>query len=152
MYAAGDINSTARGSGARANKGKISLSLIPLHLLAGTARVFMYGKLKYAEWNWAKGMQWSIVMDCLLRHIFKWWYMGEEFDEESEEHHLDHAICNLLMLRHYITSYKEGDDRPPPDLTGFDLEFGDFCKPFIIDEFLARHPEIQAYVDKAKKV
>lgn len=70
-YAAGDIKSTKRGSGARVNRGKVALSLVPLHLLAGTGRVFMYGKLKYAEWNWAKGMKWSIPMDCLLRHSFK---------------------------------------------------------------------------------
>ena len=39
--------------------------------------------------------------------------MGEDIDTESGEHHLDHAICNLLFLRHYEMTYREGDDRPP---------------------------------------
>jgi len=110
-YNVGDVNSDERGSGARANAGKPELHLVPLPLLEGTARVFMYGRGKYAEWNWAKGMAWSIPYDCALRHLGGWFY-GEELDSESGLHHLDHAICNLLMLRHFITYYPEGDDRP----------------------------------------
>jgi hypothetical protein len=128
-YSVGDINSTELGSGARANKGKVSLSLVPMHLLAGCARVFMGGQLKYASWNWAKGMAWSIAFDCLMRHLFKWWFLGEELDEESGEHHLDHAMANLLMLRHYKEIYSLGDDRPPKS-AAFDCEFTDFYTPF----------------------
>jgi hypothetical protein len=148
LYANGDINSSERGSGARANRGKVALSLVPLHLLAGAARVFMYGKLKYAEWNWAKGMKWSIPMDCLQRHLLKWWYFGEEIDPESGEHHLDHVICNLLMLRHYLTTYKTGDDRPPTDVTGFPEEFADFSKCFDLEEYIKEHPEMLKYLEK----
>lgn len=72
--------------------------------------------------------------------------MGEDIDPESEEHHLDHAICNLLMLRHYVTTYKEGDDRPPTDITGFAEALDDFNKCFDGDEYLKRHPEIQKLV------
>lgn len=147
FYAEGDINSNARGSGARANQGKVSLSLVPLHLLAGVARVFMYGRLKYASWNWAKGMKWSTAMDCTFRHLIKWWFLGEECDEESGEHHLDHAICNLLMLRHYIKTYTLGDDRPPKTVTAFDEELSDFCKLFDTDDFFARNPKIKELVE-----
>ena len=126
----GDINSTKRGSGARDNKGKVSLSLVPMHLLAGCARVFMGGQLKYASWNWAKGMAWSVCFDCLIRHLFKWWYTGEEYDAESGEHHLDHAIANLLFLRHYRESFSCGDDRPRHAITDFGNELNYFNKPF----------------------
>lgn len=111
--AVGDLNSTAKGSGARKSGGKIKFSLIPLHLLAGTARVLMAGVTKYAAWNWAKGMAWSECFDCTIRHLFKWWYCGEDYDEETGEHHLDHVMCNVLFMRHYAETYKEGDDRPP---------------------------------------
>jgi hypothetical protein len=149
-YAEGDVDSTAKGSGARANRGKVCLSLVPLHLFAGAARVFMAGKLKYAEWNWAKGMKWSIPMDCLLRHLLKWWYFGEECDQETGEHHLDYAICNLLMLRHYVRGYKEGDDRPPTSLTGFDSAWEDFIKCFDEEDFLNRNPAIRELVEQRK--
>jgi len=151
FYAEGDVNSSQKGSGARANRGKPSLSLIPLHLFAGAARVFMGGKLKYAEWNWAKGMKWSVPFDCLLRHLFKWWYFGEELDDESGEHHLDHAIANLLMLRHFITAYSDGDDRPPTDLTSFDTAWDDFCQNFNEEKYLNRNPEIREIVKARQK-
>jgi hypothetical protein len=111
--AVGDLDSDAKGTGARKNGGKVSFSLIPLHLLAGVARVLQGGLIKYKAWNWAKGMPWSVCFDCTMRHLLKWWYMGEDIDTESGEHHLDHAICNLLFLRHYEMAYREGDDRPP---------------------------------------
>jgi hypothetical protein len=50
----GDVNSKERGSGARYNTGKPDWSLLPMHLLEGTVRVWMYGARKYAAWNWAK--------------------------------------------------------------------------------------------------
>lgn len=135
--AQGDVNSDAKGSGARRNSGKISLSLIPLHLLAGTARVLMGGKLKYAEWNWAKGMKWSACFDCTLRHLFKWWFMGEEIDPESGEHHLDHVFANLFMLRHYVDNYKAGDDRPPAHIE-FHNSMDDFNRKFDEEDYMKR--------------
>ena len=46
FYAEGDINSNAKGSGARANSGKIDLTLVPMLLLGGVTRVFMGGKFQ----------------------------------------------------------------------------------------------------------
>ena len=40
------------------------------------------------------------------------WFRGERNDPESGLSHLAHAICNLMMLIHYETTYPEGDDRP----------------------------------------
>lgn len=150
FYAEGDINSQAKGSGARANAGKVSFSLIPFHLMAGVARVFMGGKLKYAEWNWAKGMRWSVCLDCVFRHLFKWWYCGEDIDPESGEHHLDHVLCNVFMLRHYALTYKDGDDRPE-EFTGFSDWMSDVNAKFDEEAFLDRNPEIKAIVEARKE-
>lgn len=135
--AQGDINSNAKGSGARRNLGKIALSLVPFHLLAGCCRVFMGGKLKYAEWNWAKGMKWSACFDCTMRHLFKWWFLGEDIDPESGEHHLDHVFANLFMLRHYVDNHKEGDDRPPAHVE-FANSMEDFSKKFDEEDYMKR--------------
>lgn len=130
------------GKGFRDNKGKVSFSLVPLHLLAGCARVFMSGKLKYDAWNWAKGMEWSKCFDSLMRHLIKWWYLGEDVDEETGENHLDHILCNVLMLRHYTQTYKDGDDRPHPSIC-----FGDsmdwFKEKFDEEEFLTKNPNLK---------
>lgn len=150
-YAVGDVKSDAKGSGARANRGKPSFSLVPMHTLAGAARVFMGGKLKYAPYNWAKGMAWSVPFDCLMRHMFKWFYFGEELDQESGEHHLDYAICNLLMLRHYIEAFKEGDDRPNTNITNFSGALSDFNQVFDLEDFLDRNPAIRKKLEKERQ-
>ena len=106
----GDVNSSARGSGARFNDGKADLSLIPLATLAPEARVWMYGEAKYARFNWMKGMNWSIPLACALRHLAAW-QAGEDLDPESGQPHLAHAMCNLRMLTAYAESFPEGDDR-----------------------------------------
>lgn len=109
--AVGDITSNKRGSGTRFNDDKPEYHLIPLFALAGTAQVLMYGKKKYTAWDWAKGMPWSVCFDCALRHLTAW-QRGEENDPESGLPHLDHALCNLIMLAAYRDIYPEGDNRP----------------------------------------
>jgi hypothetical protein len=116
--AIGDLNSLEKGSAARANGGKVDFSLVPWHLFAGMARVLMAGTHKYASWNWTKGMQWSACVGCIVRHFVKWWYLGQDCDPETGEHHLDYILCNVVFLRHYELTYPEGDDRPPA-YTGF---------------------------------
>lgn len=82
-----------------------------LETFAGAARVFEYGRNKYAAWNWAKGMAWSIPLGCAIRHLLSE-QSGEEFDAESGLPHRYHAICNALMLLVYERTYPQGDDRP----------------------------------------
>lgn len=106
----GDINGTTMGSGARFNQGKADLSLIPLASLYGEARVWTYGAQKYSRHNWQRGMAWSIPLACALRHLAAW-QGGEDNDPETGESHLDHAMCNLRMLRVYADTFVEGDDR-----------------------------------------
>lgn len=79
------------------------------------AQVFGYGRKKYAEWNWAKGMSWQEVISCAARHILAAW-RGEEKDQESGLSHVGHAMCNLVMLWQYVATWPEGDDRPPAAL------------------------------------
>lgn len=75
------------------------------------AAVFDYGRKKYAEWNWAKGMPWSVPTGCAVRHLLAI-LRGEENDPESGLPHRGHVACNLVMLAQYESTYREGDDRP----------------------------------------
>lgn len=76
------------------------------------AKVFEYGKRKYAAWNWAKGMAWSIPVACALRHAHALYYNREENDPESGLPHIGHILCNLVMLRHFAVTFSEGNDLP----------------------------------------
>jgi hypothetical protein len=107
----GDVNSDDKGSGARYISGKVDFSLLPLCTLEDECRVWEYGKRKYAAWNWAKGMPWSVAFACMMRHMSAW-QRGEENDQESGLPHIAHAMCNLRMLTLYAKTYTEGDDRP----------------------------------------
>lgn len=78
------------------------------------ARVFEYGKKKYAAWNWAKGMAWSIPLACAARHALAI-LEGEVVDHESGLPHVGHFMANLVMLRHFVDTFPEGNDLPPPE-------------------------------------
>lgn len=158
----GDINSDAKGSGARYNAGKPPYELVPLQLMAryyraylaanrdlitdekqnavvalehlasfqerydgavlieallvlgqpwpSCAKVFGYGKRKYIEWNWAKGMAWSIPIACAARHL-EAIILGQDMDPESGELHAGHVACNIVMLLTFERTFPEGDDR-----------------------------------------
>lgn len=82
-----------------------------LESLADAAMVFDYGRKKYAEWNWAKGMKWSAPLGCAIRHCVAI-LRGEDIDPESGLPHLGHVKCNLLMLLTFASTFPEGDDRP----------------------------------------
>lgn len=100
-------------------EGEDSAAELALDLAAGRkdygwedcARVFEYGRKKYASWNWAKGMPWSVPAACAVRHLLAI-DRGEELDPESGLPHWGHVMCNLVMLATFVDTYTEGDDRP----------------------------------------
>lgn len=86
------------------------------HRWFSCARVFDYGRRKYAEWNWAKGMAWSVPLACAARHALAILDLDETLDTESNEAHEGHFMCNLVMLRTFYDSFKSGNDLPPPEM------------------------------------
>lgn len=73
--------------------------------------VFHYGAQKYAAWNWAKGVAWSIPLACIKRHLMAV-ATGEQIDPESGLPHFGHVGCNIVMLMHFMWHYPEGNDLP----------------------------------------
>lgn len=90
----------ADGGGMRKNEGKVMLDLIPLEWIWGLGQVLTQGAEKYAVRNWERGMKWSYMLACGLRHVFKF-AGGERYDQESGCHHLFHAAWNFLALATY---------------------------------------------------
>lgn len=83
--------------GLKYDAGKPRVDLLPSDPLIEISKVLAYGASKYAEWNWANGIQYSRVYGAALRHMMAW-KEGQDTDPETGISHLAHAACNLLFL------------------------------------------------------
>lgn len=82
---------------AKADKGKLELSLVNPELVKAVAEVRMYGTKKYGDSeNWRK-VEPKRYVDALYRHLLAY-IEGNEVDEESGLSHLAHMACNLSFL------------------------------------------------------
>lgn len=89
----------------KADAGKIDYTLIPDDAHQLIARGFMFGAVKYGEWNWTNGFPWRRLFASLLRHVYAA-LRGEDTDPESGLPHLALAGCNVYMLlAHTLRGY-----------------------------------------------
>jgi hypothetical protein len=98
------------GGAVKADTGKPALSLIPSSALFGMGAVLTFGAKKYAAHNWRKGMDWSRLLDALLRHTMAV-VDGEDTDQETGLPHVYHAMCCLAFLGEYQAKSLGRDDR-----------------------------------------
>lgn len=101
------------GQGDRYNKGKTNWNLVDLKAHEQMVRVLEFGAKKYSPDNWKRGMDWSIVLASLKRHIAAF-EKGEDYDPDSGLLHMAHVACNAHFLTTYYRIYPQGDDRPKP--------------------------------------
>jgi hypothetical protein len=94
------------------NAGKPPLSWIPRPALRWFAQALKFGGDKYSKHNYIKGegLPYSWLLDAALRHLTDF-QDGEDFDPESNLHHLAHAGATIAMLIHLISEGKGVDDR-----------------------------------------
>ena len=101
------INLTDTDQSAKADKGKLELSLVNPQLVKAVAEVRMYGTEKYGDSeNWRK-VEPKRYIDALYRHLLAY-IEGNEVDEESGLSHLAHMACNLSFLldREYLKEHE----------------------------------------------
>ena len=92
---------------AKADKGKLELSLVNPELVKAVAEVRMYGTEKYGDSeNWRK-VEPKRYVDALYRHLLAY-IEGNEVDEESGLPHLSHMACNISFLldEEYLKEHK----------------------------------------------
>ena len=82
---------------AKADGGKLRLTLVPVYLIYAVAAVREYGSQKYHDPdNWKK-VEPQRYKDALYRHWLAY-LSGEELDEESHLPHLWHIATNVAFL------------------------------------------------------
>ena len=99
---------TDKDQSAKADKGKLELSLVNPQLVKAVAEVRMYGTEKYGDSeNWRK-VEPKRYVDALYRHLLAY-IEGNEVDEESGLSHLSHMACNISFLldKEYLKEHEE---------------------------------------------
>jgi hypothetical protein len=104
-----EIKVDGKHGGTKMDGDKAQYGLLPPDSLKAVAEVMTSGAKKYSANNWVN-LEISRVMDALERHInaFK---SGEEYAEDSGQHHLAHAMANTMMAYHIIMNKPAQDDR-----------------------------------------
>ena len=83
---------------AKADGGKLRLTLVPMEAVEAVAAIRMFGVQKYVEEeNW-KRVEKDRYKDAAFRHYVR--YLREPYgmDSESNLPHLWHCLCNLFFL------------------------------------------------------
>ena len=106
-------------SGQKFDEGKLRFDLIPAEVTKELAKVLTYGANKYSEQGW-KAVEAKRYVAALHRHLNAF-QSGETHDEESNIHHLSHALTNVAFLLYFEIKNK---DLPLPGsfLTENDLD------------------------------
>lgn len=106
------VNATNKDQSAKADKGKLELSLVNPQLVKAVAEVRMYGTEKYGNSeNWRK-VEPKRYVDALYRHLLAY-IEGNEVDEESGLSHLSHMACNIsfLLEKDYLKEHEKQEQR-----------------------------------------
>ena len=94
----GILNSEPTDQSAKADMGKLRLTLVPIRLIQAVAAVREYGTRKYHDpENWRK-VEPQRYRDALYRHWLAYLEEPTGVDEESGLPHLWHLACNAAFL------------------------------------------------------
>lgn len=144
----------ADNGGLRNDSGKLRLDLIPPEWVWGLASIITAGtEAGYPERNWERGMKWSKMVGCTLRHLFKF-VCGEKYDigpGGTRCHHLLAAAWNILALFSYdVRGIGENDlvgsmDWLKACRLPLEPEYGSMVLPSPIPDCLSQSMKKQAF-------
>lgn len=112
--------------GKKFDSGKAELDMIPYKALTEAAKAFTIGKCKYGKWNYKKGMEWSKIINAMIRHAMEFKEGNSENTETfrhietgetvtMKDHHLGAVIACASMLLDYEENGLGTDDRYKDD-------------------------------------
>lgn len=92
---------------AKADAGKLQISMVPTQIVNDIAEVRMYGNKKYGDPNNWRRVELQRYIDAMLRHTLAFWEDPNSVDEESGIPHYKHAECNWA----FISEMMKGKDK-----------------------------------------
>lgn len=104
-----DLNTQTSASTAKADSGKLEISLVPPQIIRDIAEVRMYGNKKYHDPNNWKQVSLERYINALLRHTLKFWEDPYMLDDESGLPHYKHMACNMAFICDMIERGKKNE-------------------------------------------
>jgi len=83
---------------AKADAGKLPISLVPTQIIRDIAVVRRYGNMKYGSSDNWKTVEMKRYVDALLRHALEFVDNPESVDPESGIPHYKHMACNMAFI------------------------------------------------------
>lgn len=83
---------------AKADSGKLQLTMVPRGIIRAIAKIRMYGNAKYGDPDNWKTVEIERYRDAAFRHFLAYLDDPHGVDEESGLPHLWHLDCNLAFL------------------------------------------------------
>lgn len=83
---------------AKADKGKLEISLVPTQIIKDIAQVRMYGIKKYNDPDNWKNVAIERYTNALLRHTLEFMKDIKSKDSESGIEHYKHMACNMAFI------------------------------------------------------
>lgn len=83
---------------AKADAGKLQITLVPTQIIRDVAEVRMYGNRKYHDPNNWKQVEVERYRDALCRHLLAYIDDPKSIDEESGIPHYKHMACNMAFI------------------------------------------------------
>lgn len=83
---------------AKADAGKLQITLVPTRIIEDIAEVRMYGNKKYHDPNNWKDVEVERYRDALCRHLLAYIRDPKGVDEESGIPHYKHMACNMAFI------------------------------------------------------
>ena len=99
-------------------KSGVGALKVPLHLVPPSASHYLAealadGAVKYGPYNWREsGVSAMVYVGAAKRHLDAW-LDGQDSAEDSEVHHLAHAMACLAIILDATSVGTVVDDRPP---------------------------------------
>lgn len=83
---------------AKADAGKLQITLVPRQIIRDIAEVRMYGNRKYGDPDNWKQVDIKRYRDALCRHLLAYLDDPDSVDEESGIPHYKHLACNVAFI------------------------------------------------------
>lgn len=91
-------NDTIFDQTAKADKGKLQITLVPRQIIRDIAIVRGYGNKKYGSSDNWKEVEIERYRDALCRHLLAYLDDPDSKDEESGLYHYQHMSCNMAFI------------------------------------------------------